>query len=246
MTETDPAIDRLRLAAEASLEEHPEREERLRRLRRRIQFLDDPQARAVVYLREIAEVGDPPDEALVTALGDDVTTAVGLLSYDEGESYADVVLRSAQHPLARDVVANDVGEELDRLARARDAGTHVGDRWDLLILCQALLDRAEARGGEAHDPEPVVVEAESHIATVYMHPVHGDVVVLVRPLPGDAQEEQWVLIDKAHKSKLLLGLLGDRLKQPLEEGLVPWLEANDIRHHVYGSDELDGGDTALA
>jgi hypothetical protein len=57
--------------------------------------------------------------------------------------------------------------------------------------------------------------------------------------------EQWVLIDKAHKGDLVLGLIAEKLEKPLERGLVPWLEDRGIRHHVYGADEM-GGDTALA
>ncbi len=245
MSEAEDAFERLRREAEKRLADHPERNERLALLRRRTRYLEDPRERAVVYLREVAELGDPPDEQLVASFDDDVINAVGLLTHREGESYADVVLRSAQHELAREVIANDVSEELDRLARARERGD-VGDRWDLLVLCQALLDRAADAGSDGAQAEPVVVETDDHIATVYLHPVHGDVVVLVRPQSGDSARERWILIDKAHKSEVLLGLLGDRLHEPVESSLVPWLQARKIRHHVYDSDETDGGGTALA
>ena len=246
VSDVEDAAERLRREAEERLADHPERNERLALLRRRMRYLEDPRERAAVYLRELAELGHSPDEQLVAAFDDDVINAVGLLTHREGESYADVVLRSAQHELAREVLANDVGEELDRLARLRDRGEALGDRWDLLILCQALLDRAATAHANDAQAEPVVIETDEHVATVYLHPVHGDVVVLVRPVAGDEAREQWVLIDKAHKSELLLGLVGERLREPVESGLIPWLRDRKMRHHVYDASETDDGGTALA
>lgn len=235
---TPDSLEELKQSVEARLADHAEGSVRLERLRRRVRFLDSREGRAVAYLRELAETGGRVDEH-AGGWNEDVTTAAELVTQTPDDSFADVVLRSAQHPLARDVLQTDVGEELDRLAQLPE---RPGDRWDLLILCQALLDRAVG-DEEGDDPEPRTVEAEGHTATVYKHPVHGDIVVLVRPHGGG--NEQWVLIDKAHRDEVALGGVAERLREPLEEGLVPWLQHNEIRHHVYGSDEM-GGDTALA
>ena len=229
-----------RRLAEERLAEHPDREDRLQRLRRRVGSLDAPSERALVYLREAAELGPSLDDHLVASFGDDVAAAFSLLLRSAEESDADVLLRSIQHPLARAVVSNDVGEELDRLASAA-GGTGSGPRWDFLILSQALLDRADG-GDESREAQPVSRDLGSHTTTVYLHPVHGDIVVLVRP--GDGGPEQWLLIDKQQKDQLLLEMINDRLSDPLESGLVPWLRERGIRHHLYSSDEGDG--TALA
>ncbi len=207
--------------------------------------LDGPAERVLVYLREAAELGAPLDDEFVATFGDDVAAAFSLLHRRAEESDADVVLRSSQHPLAREVVANDVGEELDRLASA-GGGIGAGPRWDFLILCQALLDRVASADDDSADPEPLVLESADRVATVYLHPVHGDIVILVRPLAEGDGAEQWVLIDKAHKNEILLALVAQRLAEPLEAGLVPWLQSRGIRHHVYGSDEMGAGGTALA
>ena len=246
MSSIDSLLGQAQAAVEAGLADHPDRDMRLHRLHRRVASLDEPEQRAVVFLREASEAGEGPSEELIVAFGADVATACGLLAMQEEETYADVVMRSAQHPLAREVLANDIGEELDRLARARSQGADPGARWDLLIMSQALLDRVSSGDEDAADPEPVRIETENHTANLYVHPVHGDIVVLVEPPVGSEEQEQWLLIDKQHRNEMLLELLAERLSEPLESGLVPWLEARNIRHHVYGSDEMGDGGTALA
>ncbi len=233
-----------RRAAERGLAGHPESGERSHRLERRVMSLDRPEQRALVYLREAGETGQPLEEDFVSRFGPDVAAALDLLQRMPGESDADVVLRSSQHPLAREVIANDVGEELDRLASAA-GGIGEGTRWDFLILCQALLDRVAVGDDSDVDAQPVTVEAPAHTATVYIHPVHGDVVVLVRSSEGSERSERWLLIDRQHKDDLVLGLTAERLTEPLEAGLLPWLREKKIRHHAYDGEEAGEG-TALA
>ena len=206
----------------------------MHRLRRLVAFLEEPDQRVVVYLREAAGSAALELEDVAAGFGDDVASALALLVRQAGDAEADLVLRAAQNPLAREVLANDIGEELDRLD-APDAASSVNpERRDVLIMGQALLDRVAQGSGDAEEPSPVRLEVGGRDVTVYTHPVHGDVVVLVRTPEGhEGPREEWVLIDKAQKDDLLLRLVAERVSEPLKGGLVAWLRARNIPHHYY-------------
>jgi hypothetical protein len=237
------AVDEARRMAEETLARQPDADESLRRLGRVADSLEEAHLKVVVYLRAAHALRASSADEVTGKYGDAVADALEIVTEHEGDSFADVVMRAAQNPLTYEIVANDIGEELDHLAGLRHAGEGLSDaqesRWQLLILSQALLDRVgRGEDSESGDPEPVVLESEKQAATVYLHPVHGDVVVLVKS--RNETEEDWVLIKGAERDVMLLELVAEMLDQPLREGLVPWLEQHDISHQVFTKDEGDG------
>lgn len=227
--------------AEERLRNEADADKALRHLRRVASSLNEPEQQVVVYLRTANALEDLGPQEVGRKFGAEVEEALELLTPQQGEPFADVVMRSASNPMTYEIVGNDIAEELDRIEQARrtgealDAATEA--RRELLILSQALLDRVGRGDGDAGDPTPVTREDEDQVVTVYQHPVHGDIVVLVKPRGRDEGAEDWVLINGQDKSRVTLELVADKLKSPLREELVPWLESHDIAHRVYVKEE---------
>lgn len=227
------AEEQLRNEADADTARH--------HLRRVVSSLDEPEQQVVVYLRTAQALEALGPEEIGRRFGADVEEALELLTPQEGESFADVVMRAASNPMTYEIARNDIGEELDRIEGARHSGVALDDatvtRRELLILSQALLDRVGRGDGDLGDPTPVTREDEGQTVTVYQHPVHGDIVVLVRPRGRGEGAEDWVLINGQDKSRVTLELVADKLKGTVREELVPWLESHDISHRVYVKEE---------
>ncbi|HYN36597.1 MAG TPA: hypothetical protein VEV82_06425 [Actinomycetota bacterium] len=227
--------------AEDRLRNESDSDTALYQLRRVASSLDEPEQKVIVYLRTANALEGLGPEEIGRKFGAEVEEALELLTQQKGESLADVVMRAASSPMTYEIVANDIAEEMDRIEQARHTEGSLDDatetRRELLILSQALLDRVGRGDDNVGDPTPVTREDEDQVVTVYQHPVHGDIVVLVKPRGRDEGAEDWVLINGQDKSRVTLELVADKLKSPLREELVPWLESHDIAHRVYVKDE---------
>ena len=221
--------------------------EALDRLRRVAGSLDRPEQKIVVYLREAEVLRGSSLEEIASRYGDEVAEGLELVTPQDGDSFADVVMRAAQIPLTYEIVANDIGEELDRIESEHRISGRIKEgsaaRREHLILAQALLDNVRGGAGGPGSVAPVAIESESRKISVYLHPVHADVVVLVKDVPGG--EEEWVLVNSADANRLLLESVADKLDRPLKEGLLPWLESLDIDHRYFKGSGADGSGGAL-
>ena len=221
--------------------------EAIDRLRRIAGSLDRPEQKIVVYLREAEVLRDSSFEEIAARYGDEVAEGLELITPQDGDSFADVVMRAAQIPLTYEIVANDIGEELDRIERKhRSSGGIEGGtaaRREHLILAQALLDNVRGGAGGQGNVAPVIIESGARKISVYLHPVHADVVVLLKDVPDG--EEEWVLVNSADAERLLLESVADKLDKPLKEGLLPWLESLGIDHRYFKGTGDDGSGGAL-
>lgn len=219
----------------------------LTRLRRLAESLDRPEQKIVVYLREAEVLRNSSLEEIASRYGDEVAEGLELITRQDGDSFADVVMRAAQIPLTYEIVANDIGEELDRIESEHRSSGRIEDgmavRREHLILAQALLDNVRGGAGGPGNVAPVVIEREARKISVYLHPVHADVVVLVKDVPDG--EEEWVLVNSADADRLLLESVADKLDRPLKQGLLPWLESLGIDHRYFKGSGEDGSGGAL-
>lgn len=219
--------------------------EALDRLRRVAGSLDRPEQKIVVYLREANVLRGSSLEEIAARYGDEVAEALELVTPQAGDSFADVVMRAAQIPLTYEIVANDIGEELDRIETEYRSSERLEEglaaRREHLIIAQALLDNVRGGAGGPSNVAPVVIESEARKISVYLHPVHADVVVLVKDVPDG--EEGWVLVNSEDANRLLLESVADKLDKPLEQGLLPWLESLGIDHRYFkgSGDDRSGG-----